>query len=375
MPSDLLLPGISATQVATDRLGQQVLHPTAVDPYGGGEAVLFVHGNVSSAAFWQPQLLALDGGRRPLAVDLRGFGGTDPLPVDARRGVRDWADDLAALVGALELDRVHLVGWSMGAGVVLQYLLDVPQRVASVTLVAPVSPYGFGGTTGHDGQRVHPDGTGSGGGAANPEFVAALAAGDTTADTPTSPRSILRACYVAPGSLPLDPRLEDVFVGAMLTTRTGVDHYPGDAVPVPTWPGMAPGGRGVLNTMAPTVMDLSGITELPVKPPVLWVRGDADVIVSDTSAFDLAFLGSIGAVPGWPGEREFPPQPMITQTRAVLDRYAASGGRYREVLLPGVGHSPHVERPQEFTIALLEHLTHPAAAPSNTPETPSPDEL
>src|SRR4051794_37318396 len=278
MPSDLLLPGISATQVATDRLGQQVLHPTAVDPYGGGEAVLFVHGNVSSAAFWQPQLLALDGGRRPLAVDLRGFGGTDPLPVDARRGVRDWADDLAALVGALELDRVHLVGWSMGAGVVLQYLLDVPQRVASVTLVAPVSPYGFGGTTGHDGQRVHPDGTGSGGGAANPEFVAALAAGDTTADTPTSPRSILRACYVAPGSLPLDPRLEDVFVGAMLTTRTGVDHYPGDAVPVPTWPGMAPGGRGVLNTMAPTVMDLSGITELPVKPPVLWVRGDADVI-------------------------------------------------------------------------------------------------
>jgi pimeloyl-ACP methyl ester carboxylesterase len=374
MPADLLLPGVAATPVRTARLTQQVLHAEGIDPVGGDEAVLFVHGNVSSAAFWQPQLLTLDPRWRPLAVDLRGYGGTDPLPIDARRGVRDWADDVAALLDALGLARVHLVGWSMGAAVVLQLLLDDPHRVASVALVAPVSPYGFGGTTGHDGQRVHDDGTGSGGGAANADFVAALAAGDTSADAPTSPRSILRGCYVAPGSLPLDPQLEDVYVGSMLTTRTGVDHYPGDATVVEAWPGTAPGERGVLNTMAPTVLDLSGITELPVRPPVLWVRGDADAIVSDTSVFDLAFLGQVGAVPGWPGDDVFPPQPMVTQTRAVLDRYAASGGRYREVLLPGVGHSPHVERPEEFTVALLEHLTHPALPPSNTPETPGPDE-
>jgi pimeloyl-ACP methyl ester carboxylesterase len=371
----LLLPGIAATSVPTTRLTQSVLHPEGVDPAGPGEAVLFVHGNVSSAAFWQPQLLSLEPGRRPLAVDLRGFGGTDPLPVDARRGVRDWADDLAALRDALGLDRVHLVGWSMGAAVVLQHLLDAPERVASVVLVAPVSPYGFGGTAGHDGRLVHPDGAGSGGGAANPDFVAAVAAGDSSADTPASPRSVLRSFYVAPGSLPLDPGLEDVFVASMLTTRTGPDHYPGDATAVPEWPGIAPGERGVLNTMAPTVLDVSGITDLPVKPPVLWVRGDADSIVSDGSPFDLAFLGSVGAVPGWPGAEAFPPQPMVTQTRSVLDRYAASGGSYREAVLPGVGHSPHVERPQEFAMALLEHFDHPALAPSNTPETPGPDDI
>ena len=56
---------------------------------------------------------------------------------------------------------------------------------------------------------------------------------------------------------------------------------------------------------------------------------------------------------------------MVTRTRAVLDRYAATGGAYREVLLPGVGHSPHVERPQEFAVALLEHLDVPAEAPAN----------
>jgi Predicted hydrolases or acyltransferases (alpha/beta hydrolase superfamily) len=329
--------------------------------------VLLVHGNVSSALFWQPTLLAAHeaGRHRVLAVDLRGYGRTDPLPVDARRGVRDWADDVAALVDALGLDRVHLVGWSMGAGVVLQYLLDAPSRVASVALVAPVSPYGFGGTAGSDGRRLSDDGAGSGGGAANPEFVAALAAGDTTDAAPTSPRSILRAFYVAPGSLPLDPALEDVFVAAMLSTRTGEDHYPGDAVASGTWPGTAPGPRGVLNTMAPTVFDVSGIVDLPAKPPVLWLRGDADAIVSDTSAFDLAFLGQLGAVPGWPGAEACPPQPMVTQTRAVLDRYAASGGAYREVVLPGVGHSPHVERPEEFLTALLEHLDAPAAEPTN----------
>jgi pimeloyl-ACP methyl ester carboxylesterase len=364
--SDLLLPGVAASRVRTSRLTQSVLHPEGVDPVDPGEAVVFVHGNVSSALFWQQALLDVSAtGHRALAVDLRGYGDTDPLGIDARRGVRDWADDLAALVATLGPDRVHLVGWSMGAGVVLQYLLDAPEQVASVALVAPVSPYGFGGTAGPDGVRIHPDGTGSGAGAANPQFVAALKAGNDTANSPASPRSVLRAFYVAPGSLPLDPHLEDVFVASMLSTRTGPDHYPGEPVTSQPWPHVAPGPRGVLNTMAPTVFDVSGIVDLAEKPPVLWIRGDADQIVSDTSLFDLAFLGSLGAVPGWPGNKAFPPQPMVTQTRSVLDRYAATGGAYREVVLPRVGHSPHVERPQEFADALLEHLDGPAQPPTN----------
>ena len=365
--ADVLLPGVAATRVTTPRLTQSVLHQEGTEPGGPGEAVVFVHGNVSSALFWQQTMLAVaeTGRHRVLAVDLRGYGETDPLPIDATRGVRDWSDDLGDLVTALGLDRVHLVGWSMGAGVVLQYLIDAPQKVASVALVAPIAPYGFGGTAGPEGRRLDDEGAGSGGGAANPEFVAALAAGDTTADSPTSPRSILRTFYVAPGSLPLDPQLEDIFVASMNSTRTGEDHYPGDTATCETWPGVRPGSRGVLNTMAPTVFDVSGIVDLPQKPPVLWVRGDADQIVSDTSAFDLAFLGSLGAVPGWPGEEVCPPQPMVAQTRSVLDRYAATGWAYREVVLPDVGHSPHVERPQEFVVALLEHLDVPAEAPAN----------
>jgi pimeloyl-ACP methyl ester carboxylesterase len=62
--------------------------------------------------------------------------------VDATRGVRDYADDLAATIAALGLTSVHLVGWSMGGGVVLQYLVDRPgtHRLASLTLVDPGIP-------------------------------------------------------------------------------------------------------------------------------------------------------------------------------------------------------------------------------------------
>ena len=146
---DTLLPGIRAERMPTNRLTVNVL----AIPDRTGPAVLFVHGNVSSSLFWQPMMLALPGSYRPLAIDLRGFGDTDDEPIDATRGVRDFSDDLAAAIEALGLDAVHLVGWSMGGGVVLQYLVDRPgaHRVASLTLVDPVSPFGFGGTRVVDG--------------------------------------------------------------------------------------------------------------------------------------------------------------------------------------------------------------------------------
>ncbi|HXT88523.1 MAG TPA: alpha/beta hydrolase [Trebonia sp.] len=347
-----LLPGITAQRVPTSRLTTAVLSVDGRD----GQPVLFVHGNVSSSLFWQPTMLALPEGYRPLAVDLRGFGDTDPEPVDATRGLGDYADDLAAVIEALGLTSVHLVGWSMGGGVVLQYLTERPaaHRAASVTLVAPVSPYGFGGTYGTDGSLSDPDGAGSGAGSVNGDFVARLAAGDRGADSPTSPRQVLLAHYVKP---PFVPSELDIFVESMLSTRTGDDHYPGTSREAAAWPGFAPGDRGVLNTMAPTHFRITSMKGLEPKPPVLWLRGADDVIVSDTSLYDFGYLGSIGAIPGWPGADACPPQPMLAQTRALLDGYAAAGGRYREVVFEGSGHGPHLDQAARFRAALSEHLS------------------
>ncbi len=217
---DTLLPGIRAERMVTNRLTVNLLSI----PGRTGPAVLFVHGNVSSSLFWQPMMLALPEEYQPLAIDLRGFGDTDDEPIDATRGLRDFADDLAATVEALGLDRVHLVGWSMGGGVVLQYLTDRPgtHRVASLTLVDPVSPFGFGGTRGVDGILCDPWGAGSGGGAANPEFVERLAGKDRTDFSPLSPRQVLLAHYVKP---PHVPEHLDIFVESMLSTRTGEWWY------------------------------------------------------------------------------------------------------------------------------------------------------
>jgi pimeloyl-ACP methyl ester carboxylesterase len=348
---ETLLAGIGAGRLATSRLTAGVLSVAGRT----GPAVLFVHGNVSSSLFWQPTMLALPESYRPLAVDLRGFGDTDPEPVDATRGVRDYADDLAAVIDALGLPLVHLVGWSMGGGVALQYLADRPEahRVASLTLVAPVSPFGFGGTRDAQGTLCDPSGAGCGGGAANPDFVARLAAGDRTDESPLSPRQVLLAHYVKP---PYVPEHLDIFVESMLSTRVGDDHYPGTARTVDSWPGLAPGDRGVLNTMAPTHFRIAGLSTVAPKPPVLWLRGSDDVIVSDHSLYDLAYLGSIGAIPGWPGEQAWPPQPMLAQTRAVLDGYAAAGGRYREVAIEDSGHGPHLDQAERFVAELCNHL-------------------
>jgi pimeloyl-ACP methyl ester carboxylesterase len=341
--------------VPTSRLRTHVL--TA----GPGDApvLVLVHGNVSSARFFAPSMSVLAERYRCLAPDLRGFGLSGAAGVDARRGVRDFADDLHALLTESALvpggQRVHLLGWSLGAGVVLQYAIDHPGAVASIVLESPMSPFGFGGTRDLAGAPCWPDFAGSGGGTASPEMVRRIADGDRGTDDPASPRNVLTGLYGKP-PFQLAAGLEDELVDAMLQMATGDDNYPGDAVASPNWPGTAPGERGVNNAISPRYFDVSGFAGLADRPDVLWLRGDSDQIVSDTSAVDLGYLGQLGAVPGWPGADAYPPQPMVGQMRAMLGRYRGAGGRYEERVLAECGHSPHLEHPDEFNAMVGEFL-------------------
>lgn len=346
-----LLDGITSRLVDTDRLRVNILERSGDDADTAAEqTVVLIHGNVSSSLFWQELMQDLPGDLRVIAIDLRGFGQTESVPVDATRGVRDFSDDVFATLQALGIDSAHLVGWSMGGGVVMQYALDHP--VLSLTLQAPVSPYGFGGTR-RDGSRLTDDDAGTGGGGANPDFVERLRNGDTTDEAQTSPRTVFRTGYVAPGYSSAN---EDLWVESMNTTSTADGNYPGDGTSSTNWPGFAAGTVGVLNTMVPRYFDTSGIVDLAVKPPILWVHGTADAIVSDASFFDINHLGALGIIPGWPGEQIAPAQPMISQTRDVLVAYRAAGGEVTELTLEGAGHSPHLERPAEFRRALLEAI-------------------
>ncbi|SEN34625.1 alpha/beta fold hydrolase [Cryobacterium luteum] len=342
--------GITARSVLTPRLRAGVLERSATA--SPTVTVVFVHGNVSSSLFWQPLMLALPECVRALAIDLRGFGSSATLPVDATRGLADYSDDVTAVLVELGVDRAHLVGWSMGGGVTMQLLLDHPTLVQTLTLVASVSPYGFGGTGGADGHRLSSDDAGTGGGGANPDFVARLQSGDRGCD-PTSPRTVYQTTYVKP---PFSSEHDDIWVESMLSTATGIANYPGDSTLSENWPGFAPSGSGVLNTMTPGHFNTTGIVDLALKPAILWIHGTDDVIVSDTSFFDLNYLGQLGVIPGWPGIDVAPPQPMIQQTRAVLGAYRDAGGEVTELELAHCGHSPHLEHPAAFLAALLEQL-------------------
>jgi pimeloyl-ACP methyl ester carboxylesterase len=335
--------------VPTSRINTHVLFSGPDD----GEPVVFVHGNASSSTYWEETMLALPARYRAIAPDLRGYGDTEDLLVDATRGAQDWSEDLKALSDALGDKPAHLIGWSLGAAPVLQFALDYPELVKSITLLNPVSPYGFGGAQGVDGRPNHDDFAGSGGGSVNPEFVRRMQIGDRSAEDANSPRAVINAFYFKP---PFRAAREDAFVDSLLLEKTGSDRYPGDFVASANWPTVAPGVYGPINATSPKYLNLSGIVDMAHKPPILWVRGDSDQIVSDASLFDFGTLGKLGAVPGWPGDDVFPPQPMVSQTRAVLDRYQANGGKYREVVIADTGHSSHIENPEAFMEALAGFL-------------------
>ena len=345
---------VTTRRVRTQRLETQLLQAGSADL----PTLVLVHGNVSSAAFFADTMSRLGDSLHCLAPDLRGFGGSERKPVRAENGVADFADDLHELLGELGLlgaGPIAMLGWSLGGGVVMRYAMDHPELVGKLVLEAAMSPYGFGGTRDLTGTPCAPDYAGSGGGTANPELVRLIAEGYRGAEHDASPRRVLTGLYVRP-PCELDEQLIDRLVEGMLRLATGEDFYPGDGVTSEHWPGMAPGSRGVNNAISPKYCDLSGFGSLAGGPDVLWIRGDSDQIVSDASLVDLGTLGQLGVVPGWPGADLFPPQPMVGQLRAVLNDYASAGGSYREQVLAGCGHSPHLEQPTAFETLVRDFL-------------------
>lgn len=344
------LQNIRARMVQTHRLRTRVL-------FSGnetGEPVVFIHGNLSSATWWEETMLRLPASYYAIAPDLRGFGSADTSAfIDARRGVGDWVDDLLALMDALGIQRFHVVGNSLGGNVVWGLLLRRPERLISVTLVAPGSPFGFGGTKDTLGTPCFADYAGSGAGLANPFLLNAIKAGDRGLSA-FSPRTALRNFVFKPGFIA--PREEEL-LSAMMTVHIGERALPGDKTPSPHFPGFAPGIYGAVNAISPKYApSFQDFADIAPKPPILWIRGAQDIAVSNRAASDAAVLGQVGLLPNYPGIDVFPPQPMIDQIRAVLRLYEQRSGFIQEVLLEGCAHVPHIEQPALFDRHFHQHL-------------------
>ena len=105
--------------------------PIAYTTAGSGEgALLFIHGWSCDRQYWSAQIDAFAGAQRVIAVDLAGHG-------DSGRGRTEWTieslgRDVEAVVSALDLPSVVLVGHSMGGLVALEAARRMPDRVVGV---------------------------------------------------------------------------------------------------------------------------------------------------------------------------------------------------------------------------------------------------
>lgn len=103
---------------------------------GSGDPILLVHGFGGDATSWAMVMDGLSTDHDVIALDLPGHGGSAKQV--AGGGLADLGAFLADFLDALDLPRVHLVGHSMGGGACIALAAQAPDRVASMTLLAPM---------------------------------------------------------------------------------------------------------------------------------------------------------------------------------------------------------------------------------------------
>jgi pimeloyl-ACP methyl ester carboxylesterase len=94
---------------------------------GTGRPMILLHGGLGSGEMFGPTLPVLAEQHQVIAVDLQGHGRTADIdrPID----IRLMADDIAALIDHLRLDKPDVVGYSLGGGVALFTAVKYPDKV------------------------------------------------------------------------------------------------------------------------------------------------------------------------------------------------------------------------------------------------------
>src|SRR3989442_6412178 len=104
------------------------------EPHGEGRPLILLHGGLGSGEMFGPVIPALAAGHQVIAVDLQGHGRTADIdrPID----VRLMADDIAALIRHLGLERPDVMGYSLGGGVALFLAANHPELVHRAVIVS-----------------------------------------------------------------------------------------------------------------------------------------------------------------------------------------------------------------------------------------------
>src|SRR5712691_680449 len=112
------------------------------ETHGAGRPLILLHGGLMSNETFGPVLPQLAERHQVIAPDLQGHGRT--ADIDRPLDVRLMADDIAALIDHLGLDKPDLVGYSLGGGVALQTAAKYPAKVRRLVVVsANIRPDGI----------------------------------------------------------------------------------------------------------------------------------------------------------------------------------------------------------------------------------------
>ena len=113
------------------------------DPWREPEAVVLHHGNAKNSFLWYAWVPLLARQYRVVRLDARGFGRSSIPPEGYDWSLSNFAADLLGLLDRLELEKVHLIGETVGGTISLQFAHEHPDRLHSLTVCT--SPYKFAG--------------------------------------------------------------------------------------------------------------------------------------------------------------------------------------------------------------------------------------
>ncbi|HEY7641587.1 MAG TPA: alpha/beta hydrolase [Steroidobacteraceae bacterium] len=106
--------------------------------HGKGEPVVLLHGSFMTLTTfnWQDMIAALAKSRQVIAIEMQGHGRT--ADIDRDFSYENLADDVAALLDYLKIEKADVVGYSMGASVAMETAIRHPQKVRKVVSISGV---------------------------------------------------------------------------------------------------------------------------------------------------------------------------------------------------------------------------------------------
>jgi pimeloyl-ACP methyl ester carboxylesterase len=110
---------------------------TYYEIHGKGEPVVLLHGSFMTITNnWQDMIAGLSKTRQVIAVEMQGHGRTADIKRDF--SYEDLADDTAAMLDYLKIEKADLIGYSMGGGVAMQAAIRHPETVRKVVSISAV---------------------------------------------------------------------------------------------------------------------------------------------------------------------------------------------------------------------------------------------